>query len=222
MMIQRYESAVCNYVGIGMAIALCTIVAAAKPAIAQDAEPPEQDTPSNAASDASDDEPERQVINCMATATPDYIDWGHRYTYWLSGVAEFDASGAMLPVSNDHAGDWILTLTHSLLPSLETHNVFPIRDEQAIPRFSFPAVTAQEREILGGQPAGDYVSVFSYNEATYGLFLGIRNTEAVDSPRQLFQVIHFLSEDYAMISNVSACFVGPRPMVIGALESLYL
>ncbi|MGB3493223.1 MAG: hypothetical protein WBA57_10870 [Elainellaceae cyanobacterium] len=202
--------------GTGMAIALLWAGMAIAPATAQelDAEDPAP-TP-----EAPQDESERQVVNCMATATPAYVEWGHRYTYWLSGVAKFDSDGNMLPVSNDHAGDWILTITNSLSPDLETHNVYPITEEQEAPIFSFPAVSSQEWSAFGEERSGEYVSALSYTEATHGLFMGIRNTANADSPRQLFQVVHFISDNYAMVSDVSSCFVGSRPMVIGSDETL--
>lgn len=222
--VQLYRGA---RVGVGVAIALLTaglgLALGNAPALAQDTEADDSSEPeedSEPAPETPQDEPQRQVVNCMATATPDYVDWGHRYTYWLSGVAKFDDAGNMLPVSNDHAGDWILTITNSLLPNLETHNVYPIQDDEESPIFSFPAVSAQEWSALGGDRSDEYVTAFAYAEATHGLFMGIRNTGNPDSPRQLFQVVHFLSDDYAMVSNVSSCFVGPRPMVIGADESL--
>jgi|GEM_PF-5864729 len=209
---------------IGAAIALLTatmgIVGTAS-AIAQVTEPedtePEVDVPA-LDPEAPEPELERQVVNCMATATLDTIEWGHRYTYWLSGIAKFDDAGNMLPVSNDHAGDWILTITNSLLPNLETHNVYPLRDNQEPPIFLFPAVTYPEWTALDGDRSGEYVTAFSYDDATHGLFMGIRNTTNEDSPRQIFQVVHFISEDTAMVSEVSSCFVGPRPMVIGSDE----
>lgn len=168
--------------------------------------------------DEQEDEAERRVVNCMATATPDYVNWGHRYTYWLSGVAEFDDDGTMLPISDDHAGDWIVTITNSRFAPLETHTVMPISERQDMPEFAFPAVSQQEWDDLGQQPTDGAIAVLSYEEAAHGLYLGIRNTAVEESPRQLFQVIHYLDDDYAMMSEVSACFVGPRPMVLGQLE----
>lgn len=190
-------------------------------------------TPDESSNDASDDasddapddlpeetvdEPIRRVVNCMATATPDYVSWGHRYTYWLSGVAEFDDEGNMLPIGEEYAGDWILTITNSRFGDLETHNVYPLEADGPQPDFLFPAVSLTEWNQMGSQGTDDYVTAFDYDEATHGLFLAIRNTEFPDSARQLFQVVHYLSDDYAMRSDVSACFVGPRPMVIGRVE----
>ena len=168
--------------------------------------------------DETDGTIERQVINCMATATLDYVDWGHRYTYWLSGVAQFDNAGNMQPIADEHAGDWILTVTNSRFAPLETHTVLPVQVDREIPDFSFPAVSLQEWNDIEQQPTREYVTAFSYDDASHGLYLGIRNTAVDESPRQLFQVIHYLSDDYAMISDVSACFVGPRPMVIGRVD----
>ncbi len=171
----------------------------------------QQTTPSDSVGESV----ENRVVNCMATATPDYIEWGHRYTYWLSGVAQFDNDGNMLPVSNDHAGDWILTITNSRFSPIETHPALPIQAGNDAPEFSFPAVSEQEWNDLGQEPTSDYVAAFAYREAAHGLYLGIRNTAVDESPRQLFQVIHYLSDNYAMTSEISACFIGPRPMVLG-------
>lgn len=168
--------------------------------------------------DETDELMERQVVNCMATATPDYVEWGHRYTYWLSGVAQFDNEGNMQPILDEHAGDWILTVTNSRFAPLETYTVLPVQADRDIPDFSFPAVSLQEWNDIEQQPTREYVTAFSYDDASHGLYLGIRNTAVDESPRQLFQVVHYLSDDYAMISGVSACFVGPRPMVIGHVE----
>lgn len=211
----------CLSASVGMAIALSSLGMPTTPATAQDMDDMDADDSEESPEPSEEgSEQERQVVNCMATATPDYVEWGHRYTYWLSGVAEFDETGNMLPVSNEHAGDWILTITNSLFPTLETHNVYPVRAEQDVPIFSFPAVTAQEWSALEEERTNEYVSAFSYDDATHGLFMGIRNTDNADSPRQLFQVVHFLSDDYAMVSEVSSCFVGPRPMVIGVGDFL--
>ncbi|MEM9451372.1 MAG: hypothetical protein AAGA75_22945 [Cyanobacteria bacterium P01_E01_bin.6] len=163
----------------------------------------------------AEDTVERRVLNCMTTATPDYIDWGHRYTYWLSGVAQFDDDGNMLPISIDHAGDWVLTITNSRFAPLETQRVFPVEADQGALEFMFPAVSLQEWNAMGRQTSNEVVTALSYPEATHGLYLGIRNTAVGESPRQLFQVIHYLADDSAMLSNVSSCFVGPRPTLLG-------
>jgi len=160
---------------------------------------------------------EQRVVNCMATATPDYVEWGHRYTYWLSGVAQFDDAGNMMPISTDHAGDWVVTIANSRFAPLETHTVLPVAATQEVPSFSFPAVSVQEWNAIGQQPTSEHVAILAYDDASHGLYLGIRNTQVEESPRQLFQVIHYLSDDYAMVSEVSACFIGPRPMVLGSI-----
>lgn len=199
----------------GGAVSLPLLVTLPFSAIAQDTVPENtiQET-----LERQEDTLERRVVNCMATATPDYIDWGHRYTYWLSGVAEFDDDGNMQPISANHAGDWIVTITNSRFAPLETHNVVPISERQDMPEFAFPAVSQQEWDDLGQQPTDGAIAILSYEEAAHGLYLGIRNTAVEESPRQLFQVIHYLDDDYAMMSEVSACFIGPRPMVLGQLE----
>lgn len=193
-----------SWTSAGVAIALLSL-GHLPSAVAQNAPPSE--------------EPIRRIINCMATATPNTVPWGHRYTYWLSGVAEFDEAGNMLPVSMDHSGDWILTITNSRFDSPETHNVLPVRSPITVPQFAFPAVSEEEWQQLQQRPTGTYVNLFSYPEASNGLYLAVRNTASNESPRQLFQVVHYLNRDFAMRSEATACFVGPRPMVIGGGDS---
>lgn len=198
-----------------MGVGLWVLASLAAPlgAIAQDTAPSTPaDTPP---SDEETDGPVLRIMNCMATATRDDVAWGHRYTYWLSGVAEFDAAGNMMPISDDHAGDWIVTITNSRFALPETHNVYPVQDDEMVPEFSFPAVSLDEWNALGQRPTSEYVTAFDYDEAAHGLYLGIRNTVVEDSPRQLFQVVHLISATDAIRSDVSACFVGPRPMVLG-------
>lgn len=156
------------------------------------------------------DQPEG-VINCVATGTSNTVPWDHRFTYWLSGIAEFDEQGTMRPISVSQSRDWLLTITNSRFPSPSSHPLTILDSQTRDPGFSFPAVSPEEWERIGKQPSNNYTTAFSYEDASHGLYVAIRNTEAVSTTRQMFQVVHYLADDVIIRSAASPCFVGPRP-----------
>ena len=156
------------------------------------------------------DQPEG-IINCVSSGTSNAVPWDHRFTYWLSGVAQFDAQGNMLPVPTSRSNDWLLTITNSRFPTPESHRLSALTGRSPGLSFSFPAVSQAEWETIGENATARYTTAFSYEEATYGLYAAIRNTQNSETARQMFQVIHYLADDVALISEAAPCFVGPRP-----------
>lgn len=156
------------------------------------------------------DQPEG-VINCVATGTANAAPWDHRFTYWLSGIAQFDEQGNMQPIPAARSKDWLLTVTNSRFPAPTSYHLTTLDGQTPNPGFSFPAVSLEEWERLGKRPTRRYTTAFSYDEASHGLFVAIRNTESSPTPRQMFQVVHYLSENVAITSDAAPCFVGPRP-----------
>ena len=156
------------------------------------------------------DQPEG-VINCVATGTSNSVPWDHRFTYWLSGIAQFDEQGNMQPIPAARSKDWLLTITNSRFPSPTSYHLSMLGEQASNPGFSFPAVSQEEWERLGKQPSRRYTTAFSYEEASHGLYVAIRNTEAVPTTRQMFQVIHYLADDVTIRTEASPCFIGPRP-----------
>ena len=156
------------------------------------------------------DQPEG-VINCVATGTSNAVPWDHRFTYWLSGIAQFDEQGNMQPIPASRSKDWLLTITNSRFPAPTSYHLNTLGEQSNHPRFSFPAVSQEEWERLGKQPSRRYTTAFSYEEASHGLYVAIRNTEAAPTSRQMFQVIHYLADDVAIRTEASPCFIGPRP-----------
>lgn len=157
------------------------------------------------------DQPEG-VINCVATGTSNSVPWDHRFTYWLSGIAQFDEQGKMQPIPSSRSKDWLLTVTNSRFATPSSYQLSLLGEQTNNAAFSFPAVSQQEWERLGQEPSSTYTTAFSYEEASHGLYVAIRNTEAtVSNTRQMFQVIHYLSDTIAIQTEASPCFVGPRP-----------
>lgn len=156
------------------------------------------------------DQPEG-AVNCVASGTSNTVPWDHRFTYWLSGIAQFDEQGNMQPIPDSRSKDWLLTITNSRIPTPTSYHLSPLGEQTGNPEFSFPAVSQEEWEQLGKQPSRRYTTALSNEEASYGLYVAIRNTEAVPTPRQMFQVIHHLSDDIAIRTEASPCFIGPRP-----------
>ncbi|MGF1495468.1 MAG: hypothetical protein ACFB8W_01405 [Elainellaceae cyanobacterium] len=158
--------------------------------------------------------PTEAVINCVTTAASPEVAWGHRFTYWLSGIAEFDEMGNMKPLSPGPANDWLLTITNSRFPEPSSYPLMVVSATEVEPEFSFPAVSLVEWEQLGQKPSSSYVTAFRYDEAAHGLYLAIRNTQpSGETVRQLFQVVHYLADNLPVLSEVAACFVGPRPQL---------
>lgn len=149
---------------------------------------------------------ETQPVVCAATATPSHVPWGSRYAYWLEGVADFDEEGRLLPIPFDRASDWSLVVT-SARNAAPTPLDVEVVDAATAPRFSFPAVTSMEWDNLGEEPTTNLTSVFSAQGVSNGLFLGIRNPQR-PATQPLFQVIHYLAPDFAIVSEASTCFVG--------------
>lgn len=156
------------------------------------------------------DQPEG-VINCVGSGTSNAVPWDHRFTYWLSGVAQFDAQGNMQPVSASSSKDWLLTLTDSRFPNPRSYDLTLLETRPSNLRFAFPAVSREEWEAIDKRPSENYAAAFSYDEASFGLYVAIRNTQSLETARQMFQVIHYLSEDVSIVSEAAPCFVGPRP-----------
>lgn len=156
------------------------------------------------------DQPEG-VINCVATGTSNAVPWDHRFTYWLSGIAQFDEQGNMQAIPASRSKDWLLTITNSRFPAPTSYHLSTLGEQTNHPRFSFPAVSQEEWERLGKQPSRRYTTAFSYEEASHGLYVAIRNTEGTPTARQMFQVIHYLADDIAIRTDASPCFIGPRP-----------
>ena len=156
------------------------------------------------------DQPEG-VINCVATGTSNSVPWDHRFTYWLSGIAQFDEQGNMQPIPPSRSKDWLLTITNSRFLTPTSYQLSTLGEQSNNPGFSFPAVSQDEWERLGKQPSRRYTTAFAYEEASHGLYVGIRNTESVPTIRQMFQVIHYLADDVVIRTEAAPCFIGPRP-----------
>ncbi|PPT07513.1 hypothetical protein CKA32_004597 [Geitlerinema sp. FC II] len=147
-----------------------------------------------------------EPVVCAATATPTHVPWGSRYSYWLQGVAEFDEQGRMLPVPFDRASDWSLFVTSARNSAPTPLDLLAIDPAEA-PNFAFPAVTSIEWDNLDEELTTNVTSVFSAEGVSYGLFLAIRNPQR-PAIQPLFQVIHYLAPDFAIVSDASTCFVG--------------
>lgn len=156
------------------------------------------------------DQPEG-VINCVVSGSSNAVPWDHRFTYWLSGIAEFDSQGNMQPISAVSSKDWLLTITNSRFATPSSYNLSLLENQPSNLRFAFPAVSLDEWEAIGQKPSGTYTTAFSYDEASHGLYVAIRNTQSAETARQMFQVVHYLAEDVAIVSDAAPCFVGPRP-----------
>jgi hypothetical protein len=151
------------------------------------------------------------IVNCVVSATANTVPWDHRFTYWLSGVAQFDDQGNMLAIPVSRNRDWVLTVTNSRFSTPDTYNLSVLGAWSPIPRFTFPAVSEEEWNTLGQRPTPNYTTVFSYEESAHGLYVAIRNTEAAEQVRQMVQVIHNLGEGVILVSDAAPCFIGPRP-----------
>ncbi|NET09689.1 MAG: hypothetical protein F6K09_09685 [Merismopedia sp. SIO2A8] len=161
------------------------------------------------------------MVNCVATGTPNTAPWNHRFTYWISGFAAFDEQGNLFSSPAAEGEEWLLTITNSRFLSSESHLLTRLDESQSANLgFSFPAVSVAEWELLGRTPSSSHSMALSYDNSAHGLYVAIRSTESIETARPMVQVIHYLAEDVAIVSEAAPCFVGPRPLPPSLLERI--